>query len=89
MVYTLTQYPTVTKVGFLSAGTATGWPLGRADYADHLPPILVSGPAVGQRVTSPVTVSGTADVFEATVSVRIRDAHRRPDRGHVHHRDLR
>jgi len=74
VVYTLTQYPTITKVGFLSAGTATGWPLGRADYADHLPPILVAGPVIGQRVTSPVTVSGTADVFEATVSVRIRDA---------------
>jgi hypothetical protein len=34
-------------------------------------PIEVSSPASGQVVTSPVTVSGTADVFEAVVSIRI------------------
>jgi len=74
VVYTLTQYPTITKVGFQKDGEATGWPLGRGDYADFLPPIVVASPIIGQRVDSPVTVSGTADVFEATVSVRIRDA---------------
>jgi hypothetical protein len=74
VAYTLTQYPTIAKVGFLKDGAATGWPLGRADYADVLPPIVVAGPLIGQRTTSPMTVSGTADVFEATVSVRVRDA---------------
>ncbi len=39
-----------------------------------LPPIVVDTPAPGDRVTSPVTISGTADVFEATVSIRILDA---------------
>jgi hypothetical protein len=74
VVHTLTQYPTITKVGFLKAGEATGWPLGRTDYGDLLPQILVASPVIGARVASPVTVAGTADVFEATVSVRIRDA---------------
>ena len=36
-------------------------------------PIEVTEPAVGATVTSPVTISGTADVFEATVSIRILD----------------
>ena len=36
--------------------------------------IEVLTPAPDARVSSPVTVSGTADVFEATVSIRILDA---------------
>ncbi|MDO3704461.1 Gmad2 immunoglobulin-like domain-containing protein [Micromonospora sp. C28SCA-DRY-2] len=69
VVYTLTQFPSVRRVRF-----GTGDPVDRATYADLLPAIVVTGPVVGQRVTSPVTVTGTADVFEATVSVRILDA---------------
>jgi hypothetical protein len=38
------------------------------------PAITVQSPASGARVTSPVTVSGTADVFEGVVSVRILDS---------------
>lgn len=41
-------------------------------------PIEVESPAVGESVTSPVTVLGTADVFEATVSIEVRD-----ELGHV------
>ncbi|RUL90656.1 spore gernimation protein [Verrucosispora sp. FIM060022] len=69
VVYTLTQFPTVRQVAF---GTAA--PAGRVDYADLLPAIVVTHPVIGDRVSSPVTVSGSADVFEATVSVRVRDA---------------
>ncbi|MFI7551309.1 Gmad2 immunoglobulin-like domain-containing protein [Micromonospora sediminimaris] len=69
VVYTLTQFPTVRQVDF---GTAA--PAGRADHADLLPPIVVTGPVIGGRVTSPVTVTGSADVFEATVNVRVLDA---------------
>jgi hypothetical protein len=36
-------------------------------------PIEVESPMAGESVTSPVVVSGTADVFEATVSIEIRD----------------
>lgn len=39
-----------------------------------LPAITVLTPASGTRVTSPVTVSGTADVFEGVVSVQILDS---------------
>lgn len=38
------------------------------------PAIVVTSPAAGDEIVSPVTISGTADVFEATVSVRIVDA---------------
>ncbi|MGN9811260.1 Gmad2 immunoglobulin-like domain-containing protein [Micromonospora sp. BQ11] len=69
VVYTLTQFPTVRRVRF-----GTGPPVGRPEYADLLPPILVTAPTIGQRVTTPVVVTGTADVFEATVSVRVLDA---------------
>ena len=69
VVYTLTQFPTVRRVR-LTAGP----PVGRGEYADLLPPIVVTSPAIGERVESPVTVTGTADVFEATVTVRVLDA---------------
>ncbi|PZG07080.1 spore gernimation protein, partial [Micromonospora craterilacus] len=69
VVYTLTQFPTVRQVAF-----GDDAPAGRADYADLLPAIVVTGPVIGDRVTSPVTITGTADVFEATVSVRLLDA---------------
>lgn len=39
-----------------------------------LDPIEVAQPTPGAIVSSPVTISGTADVFEATVSVRIIDS---------------
>ncbi|MET8525207.1 Gmad2 immunoglobulin-like domain-containing protein [Micromonospora sp. NPDC005172] len=68
VVWTLTQFPTVRQIRF-----SGGAPVGRADYP-LLAPIVVTGPSVGDRVTAPLTVTGTADVFEATVSVRVLDA---------------
>ena len=38
------------------------------------PAIVVKQPASGGEVASPVTISGTADVFEATVHLRILDS---------------
>jgi hypothetical protein len=38
------------------------------------PAIVVRTPFAGDEIASPVTVAGTADVFEATVSIRILDA---------------
>ena len=38
------------------------------------PAIVVKQPAAGDEVASPVTISGTADVFEATVHMRILDS---------------
>ncbi|MET8094411.1 Gmad2 immunoglobulin-like domain-containing protein [Micromonospora sp. NPDC005220] len=69
VVWTLTQFPTVRQVRLDGAA-----PVDRADYADLLPPIVVTGPIPGERVSSPLVVTGTATVFEATVSVRVLDA---------------
>ncbi|MEU4474494.1 Gmad2 immunoglobulin-like domain-containing protein [Micromonospora sp. NPDC023888] len=69
VVWTLTQFPTVRQVRVDGAAAVD-----RTDYADLLPPIVVSGPAPGDRVSAPLVVTGTADVFEATVSVRVLDA---------------
>ena len=82
VVYTLTQFPTVTGVRFAINGqgvTVVGGvpvqsPQTRAMYSGYLPAITVRSPVIGAQVTSPVTVSGTADVFEAPVSVRILDS---------------
>lgn len=84
VVYTLTQFPTVQKVRFRldgtpvnvfsSEGIVLNHPVGRSDYADLLPPIEVAKPAEGAHVTSPVIVSGTANVFEANVSIEILNA---------------
>jgi immunoglobulin-like protein involved in spore germination len=43
----------------------------RSDDVDELPAIVVESPAAGETVSSPVVVSGSANVFEANVTVRI------------------
>ncbi len=44
------------------------------DDAAQLPAIVVETPAAGGKVASPVVVSGSANVFEANVTVRVLDA---------------
>ena len=63
VVYTLTQFPTVQSVDGRT----------RADFADLTPlaPIFIGSPARGATVSSPVKVSGTADVFEGTIAVDV------------------
>jgi germination protein M len=83
VVYTLTQFDTVHGVSFeldgkpvdaLSGdGIILDRPQRRSDFEDLAPAITVSGPLEGARVTSPVTITGTADTFEATVGIRILD----------------
>jgi immunoglobulin-like protein involved in spore germination/sporulation and spore germination protein len=81
IVYTLTQFESVDGVVFEVEGTPLtnfgGYELDgvqrRADFADQLPWILVESPGIGQRVSSPVRISGSADVFEAAVSIAILD----------------
>lgn len=82
VVYTLAQFPTVTGVRFeindqgvtVMGGVPVQDPQTPAMYTSYLPPIIVRNPVIGEQVSSPVTVSGTADVFEAVVSVRILDS---------------
>ncbi len=84
LTYTLTQFPTVHGVNleldgkpvrvFSGEGIILDRPMTRDSYRDRLPPILVKSPQIGEQVSSPITVSGTADVFEATVTISILDA---------------
>jgi len=84
IVYTLTQFDSIDGVVFDVGGTRLtnfgGYeldgPQRRASFADQLPAILVQGPGIGERVSSPVAISGSADVFEAVVSIAILDEHR-------------
>lgn len=84
VVYTLTQFPTVTGVRFevegrplrktAGHGLLLSGPQTRRDWQDQLPPILVTEPGMNDPISSPVAVEGTADVFEATVQMRLLDA---------------
>jgi hypothetical protein len=83
IVYTITQFQSVQDVAFQIDGQRVGSlggegivvdpPVDRGSFEDLLPAILVESPLVGETVASPVTISGTANVFEATVSIRILD----------------
>jgi hypothetical protein len=85
VVYTITQFPTVEAMmfeiegerpepSFSEAGVVLDAPQTREDWVDRLPPILVEAPLIGEVVDNPVTIVGSANVFEATVSIRILDA---------------
>jgi hypothetical protein len=83
VVYTLTQFPTVEGVRFAldgepvevfsSEGIALEEPQTRADYEDVTPAILVETPAVGDTVSSPLHLTGTANVFEAVFNYEVVD----------------
>ncbi|MDH4140522.1 MAG: GerMN domain-containing protein [Coriobacteriia bacterium] len=83
IVYTLTQFPTVTTVDFELDGEpieALGGEgidvvgVSREDFTNVLPMILVERPAPGQTVTSPVRLSGLANTFEATFVAKVTDS---------------
>jgi hypothetical protein len=69
IVYTLTQFPSITAVD----GGPFATPASRADFADLTPnaAIFVAEPERDATVSSPVRVSGTADVFEGTLAVDV------------------
>ena len=80
IVYTLTQWPWLERVTILLDGSEVeaiggeGIParqLERADFENVLPAIFVEAPLERDEVVSPLTVEGTARVFEANVSLRL------------------
>jgi spore germination protein GerM len=84
VVYTLTGLPGIDGVRFEIDGEPTtvfggegvvvNDPATRADFADLLPPVLIESPAYGGTETgNPLRASGTANVFEATVSIELLD----------------
>jgi spore germination protein GerM len=87
VVYTLTQFKTVKAVQFQldgrpidvfsGEGIILDHPVSRKDYEQLLPTILVNSPTPWAEVSNPVTVSGSANVFEANVTVRILDERNR------------
>ena len=72
IVYTLTQFPSVRRVSVVLE-TNDAVELGRGDFEDTTAAILVETPAPGDRATSPLRVRGTANTFEATFFVELRD----------------
>ncbi|MGH2558122.1 MAG: Gmad2 immunoglobulin-like domain-containing protein [Thermomicrobiales bacterium] len=82
VVYTLTQFPTIETVAFAIDGqpvdrigdVALDEPVGRVDFDDVTPLIFVESPAPGDTVSSPIRVWGTANTFEATFIIDVRDA---------------
>lgn len=66
VVQTLTQLETIERVRL------EGREYTSADIEDALPAILVESPAPGATVRSPLTISGTANTFEATFMVELR-----------------
>jgi germination protein M len=77
VVYTLTQFPTVSRVRFRLDGAdlpALDHPVGRGDYEDLTPPLLVESPLPGETVASPLRIAGTANAYEATFQAELLDA---------------
>jgi hypothetical protein len=73
IVYTLTQFPTVHAVRS-SRMLGDTPPLTRRTFEDLTPPILVESPLPGQAVTSPLEVRGSANTFEATFQLQMRNS---------------
>ena len=81
LVYTLTQFPSVKGVRlrldgkdttvFSGDGIVLPEPMRRSSFSDLLPAIVVETPGIGDLVAGPIVVKGTANVFEANVSVEI------------------
>ncbi len=85
IVNTLTEFPEIEKVSFTVEGKtdeAMDWwghvglyqqPFSRNLSIVYEPAIWVDSPTSGQKVASPLEVSGSARVFEATVNIRLVD----------------
>jgi hypothetical protein len=66
IVYTLTQFPSITAVEVDKRYT-------RADFEEQTPLILVESPLAYEEVSSPLRVTGTANTFEATFQYELKD----------------
>lgn len=83
VVYTLTQFATVERVAFRidgkpvdavgGEGVVVDPPVDRADFEDVTPAILLESPTIGETVSGPVRLRGTANTFEAAFTVQLLD----------------
>ncbi|MFC8348412.1 GerMN domain-containing protein [Streptomyces sp. NPDC057280] len=84
VVFTATRFPSIQKVrfeldgkpvtSFGGEGIVLNHPVGRADFEDLAPQILVESPLIGDTVRGPLRVWGSANTFEATFKLKITDA---------------
>ncbi|MFI7413445.1 GerMN domain-containing protein [Streptomyces sp. NPDC049627] len=84
VVFTATRFPTIEKVrfeldgkpvtSFGGEGILLNGPVGRADFEDLTPLVLVESPLIGDTIRTPVRVWGSANTFEATFRLKITDA---------------
>lgn len=84
VVHTATQFATVDRVAFRldgrpvaaigGEGVIVSPPVGRADFEAQTPPILIERPLPGDQVSTPLVVTGTANVFEAQFFVDVETA---------------
>jgi len=80
-VFTLTQFSPVQRVTFRvegkhvstfgGEGIMLDHPVNRTTYQSFLPPIFIDYPAIGERVSNPLTVHGVANVFEGHFLVEV------------------
>ncbi|MFI6409422.1 GerMN domain-containing protein [Streptomyces sp. NPDC050548] len=83
VVFTVTRFPTVHKVAFELDGKAVtsfggegvvlNGPVGRGDFEDRAPAVLVESPMAGDTVRTPLRVWGSANTFEAQFRLRVTD----------------
>ncbi|MGW3148287.1 GerMN domain-containing protein [Streptomyces sp. NPDC001177] len=84
VVFTVTRYPSIDKVrleldgkpvsSFGGEGIVLNGPVGRGDFEDVSPAVLVESPLIGDGIGSPLRVRGSADTFEAEFRLRLTDA---------------
>jgi len=82
VVFTVTQFAPIDHVRFRIDGTPWATTpegvnvenVGRADFADITPLILVESPTPGQTVGAPLHVRGMSNTFEATVNYTLTDS---------------
>ncbi|MFJ9908839.1 GerMN domain-containing protein [Streptomyces sp. NPDC101152] len=84
VVFTATRFSGVQKVRFEIDGKAVrqfggegvvlNGPVGRADFEDVSPAVLMESPLIGDTVRTPLWVWGTANTFEAVFRLKVTDA---------------
>ncbi|MET8805801.1 Gmad2 immunoglobulin-like domain-containing protein [Streptomyces sp. NPDC004546] len=83
VVFTVTRFSTLQKVRFEidgkpvkhfgGEGIVLDHPLGRADFEDLTPAVLIESPLIGDTVRTPLRVWGTANTFEAVFRLKVTD----------------
>jgi hypothetical protein len=83
VVFTLTRFSSIQSVRFEldgkpvkhfgGEGIVPNGPVGRADFEDLAPAVLVESPLLGDTVRTPVRVWGSANTFEAVFRLKVTD----------------